>query len=171
MILSVGELNDNKNHQTIIKAINEIKNKNLIYVIAGVGSNDKKLQALAKKYGLKKQLKLIGYKDDIEKYYSASDIFAFPSKREGLSFAGIEAMSAGLPIVGSNVRGVRDYVYNNKSGFLVEPNDYKKFAKRIEQLSNNTALRVQMGKFNIKTAKKYDISNVQEIMSKIYSIF
>ena len=169
MILSVGELNDNKNHKIILKAINQIKNKKLVYVIAGVGSNNKKLISLAKKYGLSKQLKLIGYRDDIEKYYSASDIFAFPSKREGLSFAGVEAMSAGLPIIGSNIRGVKDYVYNNKSGYLLKPTDYKGFAEKIKQLSNNAKLRSKMGKFNMETAKKYDIQNVQKIMSEVYS--
>ena len=168
MVFSVGELNDNKNHQVIIKALNLIGNKKIIYVVAGVGANRNTLISLAHKYGLSKQVKLIGYKDDIEKYYSAADIFAFPSKREGLSFAGVEAMSAGLPIVGSNVRGVKDYVYDGKSGFLLKPTDDKGFAKRIGYLANSSELRAKMGEFNTKTAKKYDISNVKKIMSGIY---
>lgn len=168
MVFSVGELNNNKNHQVIIKALNLINNGKVIYVIAGVGGNKDKLISLAQKYGLSKQVKLIGYKDDIEKYYSAADIFAFPSKREGLSFAGVEAMSAGLPIVGSNVRGVKDYVYDGKSGFLLKSTDDKGFAKRIEQLVDNSELRKKMGKFNIKTSQKYDIANVKKIMNEIY---
>lgn len=168
LVFSVGELNDNKNHQVIIKALNLMRNKNIVYVIAGVGSNKNKLNLLARKYGLSEQVKLIGYKDDIEKYYSAADIFAFPSKREGLSFAGVEAMSAGLPIVGSNVRGVKDYVYNGKSGFLLKPTDVEGFAKRIQQLAEDNKLRKKMGEFNIQAAKKYDISNVKEVMKKIY---
>ena len=130
--------------------------------------SDLALELLARKYGLSNQVKLVGYRNDIEKYYSAADIFAFPSKREGLSFAGVEAMSSGLPIVGSNVRGVKDYVYDGKSGFLLNPNDDKGFARRIGQLTGNEQLREQMGKFNIKTARKYDIHNVQNIMKKIY---
>lgn len=169
MVFSVGELNNNKNHQVIIKALNLISNKKIIYVVAGVGENKNMLVSLAHRYGLSKQVKLIGYKDDIEKYYSAADIFAFPSKREGLSFAGVEAMAAGLPIVGSNVRGVKDYVYDGKSGFVLRPTDYKGFAKRISQLANSSELRTKMGKFNIETAKKYDIANVKKIMYKIYS--
>lgn len=169
MVFSVGELNNNKNQQLIIKALNLIGNKKIIYVVAGVGANKNMLISLAHKYGLSKQVKLIGYKDDIEKYYSAADIFAFPSKREGLSFAGVEAMSAGLPIVGSNVRGVKDYVYDGKSGFLLKPTDDKGFAKRIKQLANSSELREKMGEFNIKTAEKYDIVNVKKIMNKIYS--
>lgn len=168
LILSVGELNNNKNHQVIIKALGLMHNPNVIYVIAGVGRNKKTLELLARKYGLSNQVKLVGYRNDIEKYYSAADIFAFPSKREGLSFAGVEAMSSGLPIVGSNVRGVKDYVYDGKSGFLLNPNDDKGFARRIGQLTGNEQLREQMGKFNIKTARKYDIHNVQNIMKKIY---
>lgn len=56
---------------------------------------------------LQNVVKLAGYRNDIENLYSMADIFVFPSQREGLSSAGVEAMSAGLPIIGSNVRGIK----------------------------------------------------------------
>lgn len=169
MLLSVGELNNNKNHQIILKALNTLKNNNIVYVIAGIGDKKNYLESLAEKYGIENQVKLIGYKKDIEKYYSAADIFVFPSKREGLSFAGIEAMAAGLPIVGSNIRGVKDYVYENKSGYLLPHEDYKGFAKKLNELVVNPKLRKRMGKYNIRSARKYDVKNVNKIMEKIYS--
>lgn len=170
MLLSVGELNDNKNHQIILKALNILKNNNVVYVIAGIGPKKESLQSLAKKYGIENQVKLIGYKKDIEKYYSAADIFVFPSKREGLSFAGIEAMAAGLPIVGSNIRGVKDYVYESKSGYLLPHDDYKGFAKKLNELIVNPNLRKRMGKYNTQSACKYDVKNVNKIMEKVYGL-
>ncbi|WP_270369074.1 glycosyltransferase family 4 protein [Limosilactobacillus fermentum] len=168
VLLSVGELNRNKNHKTIIEALGSINNRDLVYVIAGVGSEKANLISLSKKNGIEKSLKLIGYVDKVEQIYSAADIFVFPSKREGLSFAGIEAMSAGLPIVGSNVRGVKDYILEGRSGFLLKPNDYKGFADKILFLARHNTIRKKMGAFNEKIANQYDISNVNKKMFEIY---
>ncbi|SJM45261.1 capsular polysaccharide biosynthesis protein [Limosilactobacillus fermentum] len=168
VLLSVGELNRNKNHKTIIEALGSINNRDLVYVIAGVGSEKANLISLSKKNGIEKSLKLIGYVDKVEQIYSAADIFVFPSKREGLSFAGIEAMSAGLPIVGSNIRGVKDYILEGRSGFLLKPNDYKGFADKILFLARHNTIRKKMGAFNEKIANQYDISNVNKKMFEIY---
>lgn len=168
VLLSVGELNSNKNHETVIKAISKIDHKNLIYVIAGIGEKRTYLQNLIKKLKLQNVVKLAGYRNDIENLYSMADIFVFPSQREGLSSAGVEAMSAGLPIIGSNVRGIKDFMVDGKSGYLVSPLNVNAFAQKITLLEKDQSKRLQMGTYNKKTAKKFDISNVHNQMKKVY---
>lgn len=168
VLLSVGELNNNKNHETVIKAISKIDHKNLFYVIAGIGEKRAYLQNLINKLKLQNVVKLAGYRNDIENLYSMADIFVFPSQREGLSSAGVEAMSAGLPIIGSNVRGIKDFMVDGKSGYLVSPLNVNAFAQKITLLEKDQSKRLQMGTYNKETAKKFDISNVHNQMKKVY---
>jgi glycosyltransferase involved in cell wall biosynthesis len=99
MILSVGELNQNKNQKVIIKAISKLQNKQIHYFIVGKGSKEKCLMNLAKELNV--NLHLLGYRTDVVEILWSADIFALPSYREGLSVAMMEAMAAGLPCVAS----------------------------------------------------------------------
>jgi glycosyltransferase involved in cell wall biosynthesis len=121
IVLSVGELNKNKNHETIIKAISKLKGQNLYYVICGQGQNESYLRELTKELGIEKQVRFLGYRSDIYEILKVTDIFAFPSFREGLPVALMEAMACGLPIVCSEIRGNMDLIENDKGGVLVRP--------------------------------------------------
>jgi len=168
MILSVGELNKNKNHETVIRAIAKLNNPNIYYLICGVGKLENKLHALVKDLGLEKQVKLIGYRTDIAEICKASDIFCFPSYREGLSVALMEAMAVGLPIVCSNIRGNVDLIKSGKGGFLVNPNDIDGYAEAISKLIKNKELCIEFGKYNIEAVKKYNLDVITDAMKKIY---
>ena len=110
LILSVGELNDNKNHQVVIKAISRIENSNIYYCIVGIGEKRDYLLNLASSMGVK--LVLLGRRTDVPEILKASDIFVFPSIREGLGLAAIEAIASGLPLICSDNRGTREYCEN-----------------------------------------------------------
>ena len=77
----------------------------------------------SQKSGIDKQVHLLGYRRDIAEICKASDLFAFPSYREGLSVALMEAMASGLPIICSDIRGNRDLIIDGKGGYLVKPYD------------------------------------------------
>ena len=114
VLLSVGELNSNKNHIKVLKCLKKAKMKNVIYVICGIGKRSKILYRYAKKNDI--DLRLLGYREDINDIYEISDIFIFPSKREGLPVSLMEAMRAGLPVIVSNIRGNRDLIKNERNG-------------------------------------------------------
>lgn len=115
MVLSVGELNENKNHEVIIRAISKLNNSNIHYFIAGNGDKDSYLIDLARELNV--NLHLLGYRTDIVELLNTADIYAFPSFREGLSVALMEAMSAGLPCAASRIRGNVDLI-NSDGGCL-----------------------------------------------------
>ena len=85
VVLSVGELNKNKNHEVIIRSIAKIDNPDIHYVICGEGQLDEYLRNLSKELGIEKQVHLLGFRKDIPEICKTSDAFAFPSFREGLS--------------------------------------------------------------------------------------
>lgn len=172
-IISVGELNRNKNHEIIIRALKklEIENKNIFYTIAGDGELKEYLEEMIRKLGLENKIKLLGHQDDVKKLLDAADIFCFPSIREGLGLAAVEAMACGLPLITSNVQGINDYNTNGKNGFKCKSNDLDEFVSAINSLVQNEKLRIEFGNNNKIEVKKFDISIVEEKMEKIYSSF
>lgn len=171
LILSVGELNKNKNHETVIKALAKLNNPNVYYVICGQGVLEEQLQGLIKELGLEEQVKLMGFRRDIAEICKASDVFAFPSKREGLGLAALEAMASGLPIVTSNIHGIVDYSKDGVTGFSCCPTDIDGFARALNKLIKNKELCKDFGKSNIDIVKKYDLDVVIEKMKDIYGGF
>lgn len=165
-LLSVGELNNNKNHEIVIRALAQMEEKNIVYVICGIGKNEEYLKDLAKKLNVK--LILTGYRNDLKEIYKSLDVYIFPSKREGLSVALIEAMASGLPVICSDIRGNKDLIQDGKGGFLFDVEDITKMAEEIEILVKNNKLREEMGKYNKENVSVYDKENVKEIMKEIY---
>ena len=136
VLLSVGELNDNKNHIIPIRALAKLNNKNIKYLIAGRGPLESYLKEEIKKLGLENQVKLLGYRKDIYELNKISDIFVFPSKREGLSVALMEAMVCQLLIACSNIRGNRDLIEKYKNGILLE-NKIESYIEGLLLLNKN----------------------------------
>ncbi|MCM3633966.1 glycosyltransferase family 4 protein [Paenibacillus camelliae] len=168
VLMSVGELNKNKNNEIIVRALGEIKNQKIHYILCGVGDKKEHLIDLSKNYNIEKNVHFLGYRDDIAKLLKSCDIFVMPSYREGLSRAIMEAMSAGLPCIVSNIRGNVDLIRDGKGGFLCDPNNVQDFKVAIEKLCNNSTLRSDMGNYNLFEVEKYDFENIRKEIKKIY---
>lgn len=166
MILSVGELNQNKNHEVVVRAISKLKNPNIHYFIAGKGDKEQYLDELAKELDV--NLHLLGYRTDIIELLNTADIFAFPSFREGLSVALMEAMAAGLPCVVSRIRGNVDLIEEKVNGFWCDAEDIDAFAISLNQLIAHKELRKQMCVANQKKVGQNDSAQIIMKMSKIY---
>lgn len=169
LILSIGELNKNKNHESIIRAIANLNNRNIQYFICGSGVLEKKLRLLINSLELNDNVKLLGYRNDIHELCAAADLFVFPSYREGLSVSLMEAMAAGLPIIASNIRGNTDLIKSNINGILVEPDDIESIKTSILKLMNEPKLRNKMKLNNENDIEKFAIQNVSELMKNIYN--
>lgn len=169
VVLSVGELNKNKNHETVIKAIAKLDNPQIIYMICGQGSLKYHLRELAISLGITEQVKLLGYRTDVSEIYKIADVFALPSFREGLSLALMESMAAGLPVVCSDIRGNRDLIEDGIGGFLVKPDDVKGFATSLKSCIENIGISKSMGLHNIVAIKQYDSAKVKAKLGRVYS--
>lgn len=173
LLLSVGELLTHKNHEVIIRALAQLKDIDIKYVICGCGDLEQYYRNLAEELGVNERLCLLGHRYDIPEVLKVVDIFAQPSTREGLGIAAIEAMSSGLPIITSNVGGIPDYSKNGETGFCLDPHDVDGFANAIRTLATDKALREKIALRNVEVAKKYDIDNsceqIENIISEILS--
>lgn len=126
LIISVGELNKNKNHELVIKALSQMKcGKDIFYIIVGDGPLKNHLAELIANLGMNTKMQLLGYRTDVIELLKTSDCFVFPSLREGLPVSLMEAMASGLPVVCSNIRGNTDLVDDGVNGYLFQNSDMK----------------------------------------------
>lgn len=168
-VVSIGELNDNKNHITVIRALAKLCRKDFKYVICGVGPNKDMLLAEAESLGLKDNVALAGYRSDIADILNAADIFVFPSFHEGLPVSALEAMACGLPIVCSEIRGNVDIVTDSENGYLFQPSDVNVLSEKLERLMDDEEMRNMMGMKNNVVVRDFSIDSVTEELKRIYS--
>lgn len=170
LMLSVGELNKNKNHQIIIRALAKLNRSDVHYAVAGRGDQRDPLLKLAEELGVSQQVHLLGYRSDIPELNFAADVFCFPSHREGLGVAAIEAMACGLPLITSNVHGINDYSTDGVTGYKCAPTDADGFADAICQAIKSSSMRREMGKSNRLFAQKYEVTEINHFMKAIYGL-
>lgn len=171
IITNVGELRKLKNQLVLIKSMKNIvkENNNVVLLICGKGKLEEKYKKYIKKNRLEQNVKLLGFKDNVLEILLISDIFVFPSYREGLSAALMEAMACGLPIVCSNIRGNNDLVKQGVNGYLCYPNKMTDIKNCISLLINDEKLRKVMGIESKKIIKNYDINNSISEINSIYN--
>ena len=148
MLLSVGELNVNKNHQAVVEAISKINNSNIHYVIAGIGDQEENLAHLADELDV--NLHLLGYRNDVAELYRIADLYVLPSFREGLNVSVMEALASGCPTIVSRIRGNVDMVPSENT---FNPNDINALAELIERdkiINGDFVKQVDYSKINQK---------------------
>lgn len=162
VLLSVGELNENKNHETAIRAIAGL---DVYYLIAGKGDKESRLNQIAKEVGMVDRIKLLGFRDDVDELLKTADIFVFPSYREGLSVSVMEAMASGQPCVVSRIRGNMDLI-NENGGALFNPYSVEKCKEAVLKIMDRD--RRKMGEYNWKKVQDFATKVVLEKMYRIY---
>jgi glycosyltransferase involved in cell wall biosynthesis len=184
VLLSSGELIKRKNHETIIRALADLKKKapalslpEYQYIICGHGILNDSLKKLAESLQVSDCISFLGYREDMMEIFQIADVFLFPSYQEGLPMALLEAMAYGLPVICSDIRGSRDLIgscgnqpFNYCSGGIVvkRANDISGFSKAIQLLLSENSARKEMGEWNSKRAKEFSICYVKDCMERIY---
>ena len=158
VLLSVGELNENKNHEIIIKILSKLDNKDFIYLICGKGELKEYLQNLAKELGIGDKVKLLGYRTDVLEICKIADLFIFPSQREGLPVSLIEALASGVPCVASDVRGNRDLLSSDNLCKSNKEDEWESLLKK--SFDSYTS-------FNILD-NKYELNKIMKSFENIY---
>lgn len=132
ILLSLGRLSEQKNHQKLIEALSELKDENFICLVAGEGPFENRIKALIEKYGISDKILLLGHRTDVQKLLCISDVLVQSSIFEGFPNVFIEAASVGLPIITTDVGSSRTLVENN--GIIVKPNDSHELSMAISKM-------------------------------------
>lgn len=165
VMLNVGELSVRKNQTVILQAMAECDNMNQHLFIAGVGPLKATLEAQAIELGIAARVHFLGYRDDIRNLHYAADVNVFPSKQEGLAIAGLESVIDGLYLIGSDVRGIRDYILTSEMGATFKLNDVKRLSELLEDAQSR---RPRVPNSAVKALRQFDREYVNDTMRDLY---
>lgn len=168
-ILEVGELSVRKNHKVIINALAKLNDRRYVFLVCGKAMTNCGTYDFLRKYADEKKVRVIflGFRKDIPEINHCADIAVLPSLREGLGLAGIEALASGVPVVGSKVQGIKDYVVDGETGYLCAPTDANAFAEKIKLLSDRE-VRTSMQKACVEKAEEFRLEISHQQMTDIY---
>ncbi|UCG53985.1 MAG: glycosyltransferase family 4 protein [Dehalococcoidia bacterium] len=147
ILLSVGRLVERKGiHWFVENVMSQIikKRNDCIHLVVGDGSFSPQIQEIIDRDSLNDSVHMLGRIDEetLKLLYNASDLFIMPNipvkgDMEGFGIVTLEASSCALPVIASNIEGIKDAIQNDKNGFLVEPKDAEGFIQTIEDLLRN----------------------------------
>lgn len=171
LMLTVAEMTKNKNHITLLKAMETMKDreefKNFHYLIVGRGEEWASLEESAKALGIADHVHFLGYRTDAPELYRCCDLFAFVPFREGLPVALMEAMCCGMPIFCTKIRGNTDLIDDGVSG-LFTANAPAAVADTILKLFHDPALRAKLGRGAAEKVMAFEEKAVHARMKEIY---
>jgi glycosyltransferase involved in cell wall biosynthesis len=138
-------------------------------VIAGDGPKRRHVENFIAHGEGGRQCRWLGHVQDVRGVLSASDGLVMPSRWEGFGLAAAEAMACSLPVIASDVPGLRDLVTPGRTGVLVERNDAVALAEAIEDLVGDAARRQAMGQAGrARIAKDFPLSAMIEAHEQLY---
>lgn len=157
-LTSISNLISEKGVDDIVKAFSHLDDRsNIELTIIGDGPERQNLRLLCESLNLSKEIRFIGKVPPtlIASYLTRTDIFIAPSYSEGRPNTVLEAMAAGIPVIGTNIDGIKELIQHAVSGLLFPPGDTEQLARHITHLRNSAELRKRYG----EAGRKFIINN------------
>lgn len=173
-LLSVGEFSRNKNHSMVISMLAEMRDKGedisrIRYGICGDGYYRDEIEAQIRESGLGDIVTLYGYQNPVQPYVGSADAMIFPSRREGMGMAALEALAMGVPVIASDNRGTREYMIHEENGYICPWNDIYGYMYNLKKLMALTDEELKrMKDYCVKSTEPFDKKYVELIMRSIY---
>lgn len=171
LVVAVGNLYPVKGHDILVAALADLARTvpNVHVAIAGRGDMQEPLQRQAEQLGVAARLHLLGYRADVGNVLASADVFAMPSRSEGLPLAVLEAMFAGLPIVATDVGDVAT-VLDQGSGIVVPPGDPAKLAAGLRtMLTDEPEARRYAQAALERASEEYDLARTVERYAALFA--
>ncbi len=171
LILYVGAITPNKGIDYLIEAMPNIQREveKARLRIVGIGSEREKLEKRAKELNITIEFTGKLKPEQVLEEYNKAKVFVMPSVwLEQFGMVGIEAMASGLPVVGSNIGGIPDWLVDGKTGYLVTPKDSNGIAEKTIKLLKDKELWSELSKNAIKRAGRYNDQDFKADLENIY---
>ncbi|MFH1890451.1 MAG: glycosyltransferase family 4 protein [Candidatus Kuenenbacteria bacterium] len=172
IILTASRLVKKNDIKSLIKSIHLLithYSLPITLLIAGSGKLETRLKNLTKNLKIEGNVIFLGNvkHNQVFKYYSIADVFVRPSLSEGMGISFIEAMAAGVPIIGTRVGGIPDFLEDKKTGLFCKVKDPQDLAEKIKLLLEDESLYREIRDNGLKLTEKYDWDLIGESMRKI----
>jgi glycosyltransferase involved in cell wall biosynthesis len=176
LIGCVGALRPVKDHEGLLKAFTVLRsrtgtrvNRDSYLVLVGDGTLMPELKAISKQLGIQDRVLFMGRRDDVEKILGVTDVFVLNSKTEGMSYAILEAMSSGIPIVATDVGANRELIRQGVEGYLYKPGDLEGLVNYLLTLIDDKSLVAKMGgAARKKIVENYSFESMVSAYERLY---
>ena len=170
VVLGVGRLVPIKGFDLLIKALPEMAKAepNTRMVLVGDGPERSSLEELAAKLSVRERLTFAGACEDVSPYLAAADVLVAPSRNEGQGRVLVEAMSLGLPVVGTRVGGIPSVLKDGECGLLVHPESPGDIARAVVTLSKDGELRRQNRDKALQQAERFSLPVMESDLLALY---
>lgn len=165
IVIQISAFRNQKDQETLIKAM-QYCSENVILWLVGDGENRMKCENLVKELNLSERIIFLGIRTDIPQLLRNTDIVVLSSHWEGFGLAIVEGMATNLPVIASDVPGLRDIV--NGAGLLFPVGDEKILAEKINSLISDKDFYERTAKACFERAKQYDINVMVEQYIELY---
>lgn len=155
-LVYVAVLERRKRHQELIEAMAPLlqADARLLLLLAGEGPERGSLEAQIARHGLTGRIRILGFREDVERVLAGSDICLFASQREGLPRSVVQYVISGKPVVALELPGIGSVVKNGVNGIVVAENDFAAFAGALRNLCTDAELRLKFA----EASRRMDLS-------------
>jgi glycosyltransferase involved in cell wall biosynthesis len=142
----VAIMRDEKGHEDLIAAVRPLfdTHPDLHIIMAGDGPIFDRINGIVRSLGLESRIHMLGFRTDVPNILRGSDFFVLPTHQEALGQAYIEAMAAGLPVIGTQVDGVPELIQDDVNGLLVPPRNPEALRGAIARMIDDPQLRQRL---------------------------
>lgn len=170
VVAMIGRINREKGYHDLVEALQQVRD--IPWHALFIGPDEGFLDELMKQidnYGLRERIHILGMRSDITDLLAVSDIYVLPSYREGLPRSLIEAQAMALACVATDIRGCREVVEKDVTGFLFQAGDHITLGGLLRRLLLAPELRQRMGQAGRR--RVYGYFNEYEVAKKIMSLY
>lgn len=167
-IIMVARFDHQKDHKSLIQALGELKDREWeLLLVGGDGGLQTEAGTAIKKLVLEEKVQMLGYRSDIDQLMANSHIFVLSSNWEGFPLTILEAMRCKLPVVASDVGGVKEAIEHGETGFVTR--NQTELQTSLQQLIDSPELRHEMGE---KGRERYlEHFTVQSMLQKTFAVY
>lgn len=167
VLLMIAEFRKHKRHADALRAFSKIDHPRAILLLAGTGPLFESMKRLSAKLGVADRVRFLGQRSDVKVLMKASRAVILPSSREGLPRCALEALSMGIPVIGSRIRGTTELLERN-AGLLVNVGDIDHLAHAMQIMVDDSAAAEAMGRAGQRQSGKYDQTHILRMHEELY---
>ena len=170
LAVTVANLRWTKNYPGLLAAAKQVVecDRSVRFVAAGQGPLEREVRAEHAALGLGDAFRLLGYRADATRIVAAADLFVLASDHEGLPVSVMEALTLGVPVVATDVGGLREAVTDGCDGLLVEPRSPRALADAVLRVARDRELRARLSEHAARAGSRFSARLATARIEEVY---